>query len=77
VEIGDSSLYNMGLGQRVAALRKSRGFKVRQFALLAEIEHHHLINIEKGRVDMRVSTLLRIAGVLEVDPAVLLASLDS
>lgn len=54
------------LGQRVESLRTQKGYGVREFALLAEIEHHQLINIEKGRVDPRYSTLIKIAKALEI-----------
>ncbi len=54
------------LGEKIEGLRTLKKYSTRQFALLAEMEHHQLINIEKGRVDIRLSTLLKIAKVLEV-----------
>lgn len=55
------------LGINIGKLRIERGYGVRQFALLANIEHHQLINIEKGRVDIRLSTLIKIARALNVE----------
>ncbi|WP_293298606.1 helix-turn-helix transcriptional regulator [Pedobacter sp. UBA4863] len=55
------------LGQRIESLRTLKDYGVREFALLAEIEHHQLINIEKGRVDPRYSTLIKISKALEIE----------
>ncbi|MDN5286586.1 MAG: hypothetical protein JWR38_2860 [Mucilaginibacter sp.] len=55
------------LGEKIEELRSSKNLGVREFALIAEIEHHQLINIEKGRVDLRLKTLRKIAIGLDVD----------
>ena len=60
------------LGKTIEEKRLQRNFGVREFAFLADIEHHQLINIEKGRVDIRLSTLLKIAHGLNVEPKELL-----
>ncbi|MGF7079053.1 helix-turn-helix domain-containing protein [Mucilaginibacter sp. UYCu711] len=60
------------LGEKIANLRVDKKYSTRQFALLADMEHHQLINIEKGRVDIRLSTLMKISKVLEVQPKELL-----
>lgn len=60
------------LGKKIEFLRIQKSFGVRQFALIAEIEHHQLINIEKGRVDIRMSTLIKIAKALGVEAKELL-----
>ncbi|MFI5161230.1 MAG: helix-turn-helix domain-containing protein [Sphingobacteriales bacterium] len=60
------------LGKKIESLRTDKKFGVREFALIADIEHHQLINIEKGRVDIRLSTLLKIAKALDVEPKELL-----
>ena len=54
------------LGNQILKYRLEKGFGVRELALLAGIEHHQLINIEKGRVDIRLSTLLKIAKALNL-----------
>ncbi|MEJ2880685.1 hypothetical protein [Pedobacter sp. GR22-6] len=50
---GDLESLRDQLGKRIKYLRENKGFGVRQFALIAEIEHPQLINIEKGRVDFK------------------------
>jgi len=60
------------LGKRIAYLRTQKNFGVREFALVADLEHHQLINIEKGRVDIRLSTLIKISKGLAVEPKELL-----
>ncbi|MDB5024949.1 MAG: hypothetical protein JWP78_2704 [Mucilaginibacter sp.] len=60
------------LGRKIAALRTLKKLGVREFALIADIEHHQLINIERGRVDIRLSTLIKIAKGLGVEPKELL-----
>lgn len=62
----DMESFKTELGERIRKLREAKKFGVREFALLADIEHHQLINIEKGRVDMRISTLRKIAGSLSM-----------
>ncbi len=60
------------LGNKIREVRIQKKFGVRELALIAEMEHHQLINIEKGRVDIRLSTLIKIAKGLEVEPRELL-----
>lgn len=55
------------LGKRIKELREGKGLGVRQFALLAEIEHPQLINIEKGRVDIKLATIHKIAKAFEME----------
>ncbi len=66
MEISDIILYKTRLGERIKSLRIAKAYKVREFAMLADIEHHQLINIEKGRVDARYSTLLKISIALDI-----------
>ena len=49
------------LGKKIQSLRLEKKLGVREFAIIAEIEHPQLINIEKGRVDVRLGTLIKIA----------------
>lgn len=55
------------IGKKIAELRNQQNYSLRELALLADIEHHQLVNIEKGRVDMRMSTLLKIANALKIE----------
>ncbi len=63
----DFDLLKDELGKRIKELRKEKGLGVRQFALLAEIEHPQLINIEKGRVDLKLATIHKIANAFKID----------
>lgn len=53
--------FKIKLGQEIERRRESLNLGVREFARIAEIEHHQLINIEKGRVDVRLTTLIKIS----------------
>jgi len=64
---GDLESLRDQLGKRIKYLRENKGFGVRQFALIAEIEHPQLINIEKGRVDLKLATIYKIAKALEME----------
>lgn len=64
--------FKMKFGKKVESLRNTKEYGVREFALLAEIEHHQLINIEKGRVDLRLSTIVKISKALGISPKELL-----
>jgi len=55
------------LGERVRSLREEKGISIRQFALQAGLEHPQLINIEKGRIDLKLSTLYKISNALDIE----------
>lgn len=54
------------VGKNIKKLRLEKKHSLRHLALLAGIEHHQLIKIEKGNVDFRLSTVEKIATALEV-----------
>lgn len=56
------------IGERVRAERRRQGLTQDQVWQAARIDRRTVQNIESGR-EMKVSTLLRIAWVLEVSPA--------
>jgi transcriptional regulator with XRE-family HTH domain len=64
--------FKIRLGKKIEDLRTSTDFGVRELALKADIEHHQLINIQKGRVDARICTLKKIADALGIELKVLL-----
>lgn len=68
MNIDDLDSLKNKLGKRIKELREERGLGVRQFALVAEIEHPQLINIEKGRVDLKLATIHKIAKALKLHP---------
>jgi transcriptional regulator with XRE-family HTH domain len=66
METADLETLKEKLGERIRLLRQEKEMSIRQFALLAEIEHPQLINIEKGRVDVKLSTLNKISKGLNI-----------
>lgn len=60
------------IGKRIYQLRKEKGYSARKFAMLAEMEHHQILAIEKGSTDIRLSTLVKMCNALEILPQELL-----
>ncbi|MDB5129724.1 helix-turn-helix transcriptional regulator [Mucilaginibacter sp.] len=71
MEISDAEFKEF-LGERIKSIRTGRNLGVRKFSQLADIEHHQLLRIEKGLVDIRLSTLRKIAIALNVKESHLL-----
>lgn len=59
-------------GTRIAIQRRMKGVPQKDLAVRAGITQANLSNIEKGKRDLTVSTLLRIAAALDLRPCVLL-----
>ncbi|PYF68470.1 helix-turn-helix domain-containing protein [Pedobacter nutrimenti] len=55
------------LGKRIQELRMEKGLSIRKFALIAEVEDAQLINIEKGRVDVKLQTLQKFSMAFGVE----------
>lgn len=64
------------LGARVRALREARGWSQDTFAHLAGLHRAYPHRIEAAKVDVRYSTLVRLARVLEVTVADLVGDGD-
>ena len=58
-------------GQKIAMLRKARGWSKRHLAREAGLSPQHVLNIEAGS-DPSVTILLKVAKALRVRPATLL-----
>ena len=54
-------------GQRIETLCKQRGLSIPDLANLMETDYSWLNKIVNGKVDVRISTIHRIAMALEVD----------
>ena len=67
MELANLEELKVKLGERIRTLRKEKGVSIRQFALHAGIEHPQLINIEKGRIDLKLSTLNKISEGLGIE----------
>ena len=62
--------YLARVGQNITRIRKAKGMTTVQLGDLCGIEKSNLIPIEKGRINVTVLTLVRIAEALEVDAKV-------
>lgn len=54
------------IGLRIRALREERKIGLRTFALMVGMDKSHLCEIEHGEKDIRMSTLNKILGGLDV-----------
>ena len=54
-------------GLKVASLRKTKGLPQDEVAFMAQISTSYLSSIERGKTDVTISTVKRIAKALEVD----------
>ena len=53
------------LGTKIRQLRKERGWSQSEFAEVCRIHRSHMGKIERGETNVRLSTLVAIAGILE------------
>lgn len=59
--------YLIKIGKNISRIRKDRGLTSKQLGLECEMEKSNLIPIEKGRINVSILTLVRIAKALEVE----------
>lgn len=55
------------LGKRIAEIIESKGLKTREVAHDADLDVENLRKYIKGKQEMKVSTMLKIAGALDVE----------
>lgn len=55
------------IGENITRIRKSQGLTSKELGYRSEIDKSALIHIEKGRINVTVSTLLKIARGLDVE----------
>ena len=48
------------IGLRIRALREEQDISLRRFALMTDLNKSHLSDIERGKCDLRMSTLNKI-----------------
>jgi predicted transcriptional regulator len=60
------------IAANVRRARTRLGLTQEQLAARADFEHRFIQRVERAKLDMRMSTFLRIADALEVAPSVLL-----
>lgn len=54
------------IGENITRIRKEKNLSTNEFASLCDMEKSNLIPIEKGRINVTINTLIKIAKVLEV-----------
>ena len=64
------------IGNRLFALRKKAGYTQEQFAEIASLSNRAYADIERGTVNMRLATVLRICSALHITPDDLLTEKD-
>jgi transcriptional regulator with XRE-family HTH domain len=65
------------LGERVRSTRVTLGLSQESVADLAQMHVTNLGKIERGSANPSLHTIVRIAGVLGVDPGVLIAGIEA
>ncbi|SEM35804.1 HTH-type transcriptional regulator, repressor for puuD [Chryseobacterium taichungense] len=68
ISIMDKIEFRVAFGKRVENFRKKLGLSYRQLAQKCDIDHSNISKIEKGEVDLRISTIQELAKGLEVHP---------
>jgi len=63
----DKKLIAKNIGEALKKLRVNNNLSMQELATLAEIEKSQIYRIEKGKVDVRISTLYLLADTLKVD----------
>jgi transcriptional regulator with XRE-family HTH domain len=65
------------LGKRIESIIKSKNLKTRYVAYDADLDVENLRKYIKGRQEMKITTLLRIAKALSVNPCELLTKKEA
>ena len=55
------------IGQNIIRIRKKKGWTTKELGYQCDIEKSNLIPIEKGRINVTATTLLKIATALDVE----------
>ncbi len=67
----------VGLGRAVARLRKEAGFSQEAFALLCKVHRTYMTGIERGKHNVSLDILERIARGLKIDTGKLMSEAES
>jgi transcriptional regulator with XRE-family HTH domain len=59
--------YKKRLAERIKALRKERNMNQEELAEKLGTNHTHVVRMEKGTQDFRLSSLLKIAAAFEIE----------
>lgn len=64
----DRTEFRRAFGKRVEKFRKQLGLSYRELAQKCEVDHSNISKIEKGEVDLRISTIQELSRGLEISP---------
>lgn len=59
--------YQKKIGANITKIRKQKGLSSNELGMECDIDKSALIHIEKGRINVTVQTLFKIAKALDVD----------
>jgi len=65
--LGKNNDVRLGLGKHIRELREEGGYSQHEFARLVSMDRSYLIGIEKGRKNVSIDMLIRIATGLDVE----------
>ena len=63
---------NLTIAKRIKEVRSKREISQEALAFKSNLSRRHMTNIELGRVDIRISTLIKISKALDVAPEMFL-----
>ncbi len=64
----DTIEFRIAFGKNVEKFRKSKELSYRQLAQKCDVDHSNISKIEKGEVDLRISTIYELSKGLEIHP---------
>ena len=64
----------INFGANLKGLRESRGLSYREMSYACDIDYSKIAKIEKGQVNITLTTILQLAKALEVQPVELFKS---
>lgn len=64
----DKIEFRRAFGKNVEKYRKETGLSYRELAQKCDVDHSNISKIEKGEVDLRISTIQELAKGLRISP---------
>lgn len=64
----DKAEFRIAFGKRVEKFRKELGLSYRELAQKCDVDHSNISKIEKGEVDLRISTIQELSKGLNIHP---------
>jgi transcriptional regulator with XRE-family HTH domain len=72
---GSNMNIQIGLGERIREMRKKKGWSQEELADICGLHRSHMGEIERGRANITLATLVIITQKLQTSPSVLLRDL--